>query len=457
MPGASTSTAPPARAHAVARARLRERCPNPASASGRNSTGGRSHHSGLYPEWPLIHAVSTKHSSSCSDESRCGLAGGAVAASVAWSLTIPLMASPDEPAQTFAVSAAADGQFRTPFVEIPDLGRQSVVNVPRRLAQYDRYADCMMIDPTRDASCQYLQPLAETPEVEVRTQFGRYPPTYYLLVGLPSRAIDGTTSPRTMRTVSALLVGAVFGLGLWLLARYHRSAYAVPAAAVALTPAVLALGGTVNASSFEVATAFAAWCGVACLASRDDLPRPLCWWTTVSLSLLIVSRPVSPLWAAIILVVLMVHRGRDLVRERSVRWCLAPLAVAGAGWVAWTVAMGTPPLLGQPPDRTGLRPALGIIRRAPSRTPHQPHGQFPRNASSDLGADRVRRRVARLRAHRPACEPSRTRHRRLCHPCVCGRQHVARVGALPRTSGRGGRRDTPCRCSSGCPSWWSRG
>ena len=295
---------------------------------------------------------------------RCGLAGGAVAASVAWSLTIPLMASPDEPAQTFAVSAAADGQFRTPFVEIPDLGRQSVVNVPRRLAQYDRYADCMMIDPTSDASCQYLQPLAETPEVEVRTQFGRYPPTYYLLVGLPSRAIDGTTSPRTMRTVSALLVGAVFGLGLWLLARYHRSAYAVPAAAVALTPAVLALGGTVNASSFEVATAFAAWCGVACLASRDDLPRPLCWWTTVSLSLLIVSRPVSPLWAAIILVVLMVHRGRDLVRERSIRWCLAPLAVAGAGWVAWTGAMGTPPLLGQPPDRTGLRPALGIIRRA---------------------------------------------------------------------------------------------
>jgi hypothetical protein len=193
----------------------------------------------------------------------------------------------------------------------------------------------------------------DTTPVQTASPFSEYPRLYYLIVGLPSLLTTGSGGLTGMQYASALLNALLIALGLFLLARYHPRRLLLLGAMVALSPMVLFMSAVVNPSGMEAAAAFASWCGGLCIvAQRDIVPRALALLTSLAFVLLILSRPTSPVNAAVIIVVLAVlagwTRARSLLSERSFRpvW----ISVIGAVLIAGLslIVLGAPSEAGIP-------------------------------------------------------------------------------------------------------------
>ncbi|HTX63303.1 MAG TPA: DUF2142 domain-containing protein, partial [Acidimicrobiales bacterium] len=104
----------------------------------------------------------------------------------AWSLATPLFASPDEQAQVVYAAAAARGQLVGTTIE-DAANPYTIVTVPKVFASGDTYPNCFHFHPEVPASC--APRLTTSRRIEHTTTYvGRYPPLYYLVVGLPSLA-----------------------------------------------------------------------------------------------------------------------------------------------------------------------------------------------------------------------------------------------------------------------------
>ena len=257
----------------------------------------------------------------------------------AWSLATPIGAAPDEGAQTTQAAAIVRGQFD---VRVQPLDGQPVswVRVP-----------CWVDNPY-----VHFQPPACTPghatTAVAPTYFSNYPPLYYVVVGVPSLLLSGTTAIYAMRAAGDLLNTALVALGIWLILRYHPRRLPLVGVLIALSPMVLFLMAVVNSSGLEIAAAFAAWCGMLCVVTHPELPRALAAWTAVALIFLVLSRPTSPLDLLIIAVVLGLYVGWRGLRERlnpSVRRLWIPVAVALGVAAVFLVVDGAPHLIGVPP------------------------------------------------------------------------------------------------------------
>jgi Predicted membrane protein (DUF2142) len=281
----------------------------------------------------------------------------------AWSVSTPLGAAPDEPSHMIDAAAVVRGQFDTRevplYIGLVPVGRISVVHVPDWVANTKPLAACFEGRPSVPASCSPSVG-TDTREVEARSQFSNYPPLYYLVVGVPTLISVGSGALYAMRYTGALLDAALIALGLFLLARYHPRRLTLLGAMIALSPMVLFVSSVVNSSGLETAAAFASWCGGLCVVERADVPRGLAALTSLSLVLLILSRPISPVNAAVIVVVLGASVGWRRVRvvlgQKSVTpiWLSALIAVALAG--LFLVFVGLPSLLGVPE-----KPRLSVL------------------------------------------------------------------------------------------------
>ena len=273
---------------------------------------------------------------------------GAGLAVASWSIATPLMASPDEPAQAIQAGAAVRGQIDEPLVAGP-VGRWSKVTVPEYLAAAGTVPTCFSFKSNVSAGCAPRVSDGDAPAQAV-TQFSNYPPLYFLVVGLPTLAMHGARALYAMRMVGALLDAALLALGLFVLARYHPRRRILAGALVALSPMVFFMAGMVGDSGMEIAAAFAAWAACLCVVRREDVPRPLCVATALSLVIFTLSRPTSPAYVVIVVVVLAVlagwRRGRVLLGARSTKAIGVALAAAfGVAFVMLGVG-GLPSLLG---------------------------------------------------------------------------------------------------------------
>jgi len=275
----------------------------------------------------------------------------------AWSLATPLMASPDESAQQAQAVAIVRGQFDEPHVKGPT-GAISFVNVPAWVLSGYLLPNCFAFKPDHPAGCNVHVPTSG-PVLQAPTQFSNYPPLYFLLTGLPSLVLTGTTAMHAMRLVAVLVNASLLALGIYLLARFHPRRSALIGALVAITPMVLFLSSVVNNSGVEIAAAIAAWCGGLCVIEQRKVPRALGLWTSVAFVVFILSRPLSPVNAAIVLTVLAVLAGRRRIRmlsrdpgaRRIGLTVVASMLVAGV----FLGAGGLPGLLGFP-----LKPPLSF-------------------------------------------------------------------------------------------------
>ncbi len=258
-----------------------------------------------------------------------------------WSLATPNYAAPDEPAHTFRAASLVRGQLLgspAPAAAAPRL----LVQVPATLAAYA--PGCFAFRQIIPASCEpawTARPGLRT----VRTYTGRYPPLYYLTVGLPSLFVHSGSVLLWMRLAGDLVNALFLTAGLKLLGRL-RSLWPMVGATVALTPMVVFMASVINPSGLEICAAFALWSALlAMVFSRDQQGRASSMaWATASAVVFESTRGLSPALMAgtVAAVALFAGRRRLTVLLRTPRLRAAGLVVGAFGVLAaaWTLTAG---------------------------------------------------------------------------------------------------------------------
>lgn len=281
-----------------------------------------------------------------------GLVFTVVTASALWH---PLYSGPDEPTHVIRAAAVARGQLRyeqvTPVPGLPS----SQVRVPRLFADSIYTPQCYIFQPHVPASCAPLPQGRD--DVKGLTYAGRYPPLYYLVVGLPSLVWESNRGVYAMRVVSGALCSLFLAQALVIALRSRRRV--LPAGvAIATTPMVIYLAGLVNPSGPEISAAVCLWTALIAVGlTRDVTWRGPLLWAALSGAVLAATRPSGPLWlaaaAAVILVSGLWSPVRPLLRSRAVRAAIAVVVAAASSTLAWIASVGGLGLIGLPLSETG--------------------------------------------------------------------------------------------------------
>jgi hypothetical protein len=284
--------------------------------------------------------------------------------SAAWAFATPIGAGNDEPAQLVKAASVVRGEIvgRAPSAaseanlsasQRRDLqiclvlasadrcnGALTIVTVPESFANFAMSA-CFTNRSAVPAGCgRDLRGSGR--EVSAATYVGRYPPLYYALVGLPSLALHSDTAVYLMRLLSGLLSAVFLGLAFASASLWSRSRLLVLAIAVTATPMVIIFGSAVNPSGLELATAVCVWtCGLTLVLDRaSSPPLGLVVATTVSASVMALTRGLSPMWLAIIAFAVIAISPRSipqLIRFGRVRIAVGVIALANIAAVAYIV------------------------------------------------------------------------------------------------------------------------
>lgn len=257
-----------------------------------------------------------------------------------WTLAMPTLASPDEPAHVIKAAAVARGQLLGRDVHTPTGDTITYVQVPAALAQQE---PCYAHRPKLTPACQ--RPVNSSTElVSAGTAAGHYQPLYYALVGMGSLLFPGPAGLYVMRLFSALL-SAIFLASALQSARRWRSGLGPLGVAVAVTPMTYFLAAGVNPSGLEITAALATWASLlALLAAPLQADRRLIVRVVVAASALVLSRGLSPLWLLVIGVTVVLCCGlpalRDAVRRPDVRVAMAVVLLCTLAAAAWIVSAG---------------------------------------------------------------------------------------------------------------------
>lgn len=270
----------------------------------------------------------------------------------AWAVSTPLMTGPDESDHAIRAAAVVRGQLAGE--PAPDLlGSDNVFVVVRVPQTYGRAATAgqCFVGTSATGSVGTRGAGGDPPcteigegdaEVTARTLQYRGQPVYYALVGWPSLLTSGETGMMAMRLLTAALVAA-------LCASAFLSACALPARrlgawAVALTwsPVLVYLGATVNSTPLETSAAIGMWAAGAALARSPEVTRRLVVRFGVAGVLLVAARGLGPVFAGLILLMLITLAGaarvRELLARTDVRVAAVTVAFATvlAGvWLVW--------------------------------------------------------------------------------------------------------------------------
>ena len=260
----------------------------------------------------------------------------------AWSLATPEYAAPDEPVQAIRAASLVRGELLGRDVSVP--GDPSVqVSVPATLTAYDQH--CFQFHPEITAACMPTW-TGKAGMVRTNTYTGRYPPLYYVAVGLPSLLTTGGDMLLWMRLAGDLVNALFLTAGFLMLARTTRPWWALLGGAAAMTPMVLFIGSVVNPSGLEICAAFALWSALlAWVRAPAGWPvRTAVIWATVSAVVFESTRGLSPVFLVATVAAIAVLAGWPTVRRLAARreTRLAGAVVVGFGVLAlaWVLIAG---------------------------------------------------------------------------------------------------------------------
>lgn len=270
-----------------------------------------------------------------------------LAVAALWSLASPLFSYPDEGAHAIYAAGTARGELLQPAN-----GVATPVRVPAVFENAWHLPDCYIGKPTVPAGCASTF-AGSTADKEVLTSAGRYPPAYYLLVGVPTLTFPSARGIYLARLLTALMCAALLA-GAVLSAVAIRRPALLAGLAVALTPMALYFAGGVNPQGLEICAAVAVWVsGIGLLGGPLPASSPAAYGEgrliarlALSAAVLALSRPLSPLWLALIAVVLVLafptsYRLREVLRRRDARWWLGGLLGVGVAAIAWLRIAGS--------------------------------------------------------------------------------------------------------------------
>jgi hypothetical protein len=265
-------------------------------------------------------------------------------AAAAWSFASPLGSGPDEPAHLVRAVSLVRGQLVGKDLPHPTNAQKStvIVKVPEVFASLETDVGCFQYKSAVPAGCQRTLN-GSTHTVSVETYVGRYPPFYYALVGLPTLALVSVKGIYAARLVSGALAVAMLALAVISLRRCRGAPLLAGGVALAITPMALYLAAVVSPSGLEIASAISAWTAAMALASQrpSDVSASVVGALGISLTVLILTRALAPLWIFFILAAFVGVGSAtplgDLLRRRYVQGWLAVCALAGVLSLVWDV------------------------------------------------------------------------------------------------------------------------
>ena len=298
------------------------------------------------------------------------LAGGA------WAIATPLFASPDEPAHALRAWSVVHGEVlghpvtdkNTPPLPLDGLVGVTkwglAVDAPRAYADWGNVR-CIAFNAGATADCLHVSNDARTTAALTYT---RYFPLYYAVVGLPSLVTDpGAGQLYLMRMMNVVMCAALLALAF---AVSPIRPLAAAGLAVAITPMVLFLAASINPTGLEVAAAIAVWsAGAALLSAQPESPRRVLDVLGISATVLVASRPLSPIWLLVAGGVFAFIGGQSAIRSlwTSVRariWLgvITGVTLVNVAWCLWKSTYATKYYLGVPTllsDTEFARQAVG--------------------------------------------------------------------------------------------------
>ena len=260
----------------------------------------------------------------------------------AWSFASPLGSGPDEPAHLDRAASLVRGQLLgTPLPHPTNFQKSTVtVRLPEVFASLANDIGCFQFKSEIPAGC--AKPLiASAHDVQTQTYVGRYPPLYYALVGLPTLGLVSAKGIYAARLLSGALSAAFLALAVTSLRRCRGAPLLAAGVGLAITPMALYLAAVINPNGLEVAAAISAWAAAMALVSRPpgDVTASTVGALGISLVVLLLARPLSPLWVVAIVTALAI-RGRSapwhhLFRRLCARVWLVACSAAAVGALAW--------------------------------------------------------------------------------------------------------------------------
>src|SRR5436305_7370725 len=180
---------------------------------------------------------------------------GALLVCLAWAITSPVFAYPDEGAHVTRAAAVVDGQVVAPDKPVSKEG-WPVIRAPNSLAQSIYRARCLWSGyghPNVPASCAKPPPPYRR-MTEVQNAAGRYEPAYYAVVGWPLRWAPTANGVYAARVVNAVVCVLLLGVGRLAMGSGCRRWWQL-AVLTALTPYVLYTGRGIYPYAWEICAA----------------------------------------------------------------------------------------------------------------------------------------------------------------------------------------------------------
>jgi hypothetical protein len=271
---------------------------------------------------------------------------GVLVVQVAWILALPPFAAFDEFDQAYRADAVAHGEWLAHGT--PKHGRGGLVTVPRDIVSA-AHAQCSALKYTGHDNCNPAEVLPDG-EVRVASAASRYHPAFYWVVGSAARPFRGADALYVMRFTGALICALGIAVATWCIRRRTTSRWPVLGLLLALSP-VLLYSTTIPApNGLEMVAGLVLW---STLLSLDAARRPgdgwVLLWAVVAAVLLVTLRTLGPLFAALIVVcVLMVRRRQLRGIVLTHRWPLAAgllvtaaATVASVAWILLQSPLGT--------------------------------------------------------------------------------------------------------------------
>jgi hypothetical protein len=259
-----------------------------------------------------------------------------LAVGAAWAFASPIYSGPDEPSHVIHAAAIPRGDL----IGTEREGDPNVeVTAPRI---YRLGPGCYAFKPEVPASCFHLADVLSG-DGTLPSYTARYLPPYSVFVGFGSYWVPpGSGQIYLMRLLGAVIVAALLASAVSTVTAVGTLGFSL-GFLFALTPMVLYFSGVVNPSTPEIAAGVAVWThGIALSgAGVGDDPRVLRRFG-IAACVLAATRPLSPLWLLLAVLVIVFFAGRprvqELLRRRAVQvWAAAVVGVTliQVVWSAW--------------------------------------------------------------------------------------------------------------------------
>ena len=251
-----------------------------------------------------------------------------------WSLMTPLFSGPDEPANYIKSAAVIRGEwvgsefppslqmsYWTTYVHVnPQFGTPNLI--PWQFASFPDH-------PGYDIAIED----APANDVPTWTNMGRYPVLPFIFSGVGTLLGPHDMSARVARLMTSAICAALLAMAAFAMRKRETSSVGI---LMAVVPGTIFLASTMNPSAIEICAAIALW-AVTPIVISGSLERWSRFVFAISGSFLILTRPLSPVFYAVILMLCYVatsNRARVMQSARQ-HWRVFALHLATILFVAW--------------------------------------------------------------------------------------------------------------------------